>query len=87
MAFQEALWDPLGRHTMGQTASKRPETSLLECIPADYEFDGFNINVQWGTYNIELLKITHNFTTTFIVKMKLQAGRRNEPRKQRTSCR
>ena len=36
------LFTARGR-TMGQTASKRPETSLLECIPPDYEFDGFNI--------------------------------------------
>ena len=29
------------------------------------------------------IELTHNFTTTFVGEMKLQANRRNEPRKQR----
>ena len=35
----------LVRHTMGQTAPKRPETSFLECIPPDIEFYGFNTSI------------------------------------------
>ena len=30
---------------MGQTAPKRPETSILECIPPDFEFYCFNISI------------------------------------------
>ena len=43
--FSAPVSSSVRRRTMGQTAPKRPETSFLECIPPDIEFNGFNTSI------------------------------------------